>query len=387
MNDYNDHKDYIVTTLDKFPHLINETIYLIEKSFHYESPHKFSIDFAPLIDKKNYSNLFIITDNKQQSVLAHTGVLLKNLINSNNHISTTVALIGGIAVSANFRGKGLLKILLHDIFEKHTTNVAFFLLWSDLIDLYKKFNFHLTIGQMEYCIINSQNPSNLIINNKHKYFITKTLYKDISLQEKDQVKNLFQNSIEKKFTTFTRKEDDWKQIEKINSSDLYLVKYNQDINTKQSIIAYYFINKGQDLKNIVHELAVTPSKEHKQNIFSIIFQENYLSKIWLPEDDKGNSYYLKNINNQNQISINSKYMGLVRIGDLKIFSELIHKWSNKEITINSIDNQKSYINFTYNKIKHTESCENFLNCIFGPNPLLEWKKYYKPFYISGLDSI
>ncbi|MBF0297729.1 MAG: hypothetical protein HQK51_03365 [Oligoflexia bacterium] len=281
-------------------------------------------------------------------------------------------MLRGIVVSKEFRNIGLSKILLNHIFDKYTKNIAMFLLWSDLIDLYNKFDFHLSIGQIEYSCSQSDSKKN---HNNH-YLITKTLYKSISHSEKKQIHELYRNIIEQQYTTFHREKTDWELIEKITSADLFIITniQNQKQSTDSQIVAYYFANKGQDLKNVVHEFAIL--NEHQSSILPIIFEQNPHAKIWLPESGSTNFFDAK---------FEKKYMGLIKIGDKKIFLNFIHQWSNEEIKIKSINNNN--ITFTYNKQIYFETIEKFLTFIFGPNPLSEWKHYGKPIFISGLDSI
>src|SRR4051812_32651799 len=110
-----------ITTLKDAPHLYSATISLIERSFEYKKPNKFEIDFAPLVDKSNFANCFIMVD-ENESVVAHIGVCERNILGFN------MAMLGGIAVDEARRGEGFFQELIQDVLAEKRSEVAFFLL-------------------------------------------------------------------------------------------------------------------------------------------------------------------------------------------------------------------------------------------------------------------
>ena len=51
--------------LSEKPSLFEDTLKLIEKSFHYKDPFSFKIDFAQLMDVSNHKNCFIMIDENE----------------------------------------------------------------------------------------------------------------------------------------------------------------------------------------------------------------------------------------------------------------------------------------------------------------------------------
>ena len=79
------------TTLKDSPSLLEETLRLIEKSFHYKKPYTFKEDFAPLMDTSNHHNCFIFTD-ENNKVIAHIGMKDKILrVNGKDHAPSSFA--------------------------------------------------------------------------------------------------------------------------------------------------------------------------------------------------------------------------------------------------------------------------------------------------------
>jgi predicted N-acetyltransferase YhbS len=100
--------------LSEKPSCYSATIKLIEKSFHYKKPNSFEIDFAPLIDKSNHHNCFILLD-ENENVVAHIGAKDRTFTLGNEKF--TLTMLGGIAVDEELRGKGHFQTLMQEVLE------------------------------------------------------------------------------------------------------------------------------------------------------------------------------------------------------------------------------------------------------------------------------
>ena len=177
-------------SLDKIPELKAQTIQLIESEFGYVNPNSFEIDFAPLHTTNNLQNCWILYDEKNQKVIAHIGLLPQKIFIRNQEYP--IIFLGGIVVGKQHRGKGLFTILMRHIIEKYSRSCAFFLLWSDKQELYKKFNFFSAIAQIESI---PQNNFNYFLK-KHNF--VKTIFRDLSYKEKSQIKKLYNKKNKKR---------------------------------------------------------------------------------------------------------------------------------------------------------------------------------------------
>jgi len=281
----------IVALRDK-PHLYKNTIDLIERALGYDIENKFAVDFAPLMDESNWHHCYLLVDEKRDMAIGHIGVRVRKI---GTH---SVAFIGGIAIHENYRERGYFKRLMNFVIREYQEGVAFFLLWSDLRSLYESFGFCLAVGQLEFKASALSNESYLT---EHGY--VKALYKDLSATYKEQIQNIYNNVTCKQYLTIRRLSSDWEIIEMITSSSLfYRTNNNGEINS------YLFMNKGQDLKNIIHELG------YQERDKSSTLYEMKSCLLWLPETEKTAF---------NETDYAVKYMGLIRMGSFNMFKKFI----------------------------------------------------------------
>lgn len=318
-----------LTNLHTRPDKYHDTIKLIESEFGYNTQFSFEIDFAPLIQKENYKNLFILLENDE--VIGHTGLLIKEIVINNNTFH--IGLIGGVVIKNSHQGKGLSKRLL----EKATNNteLTFYLLWSDKTDYYKKFDFYPCIQQYQYEQANCENS------------FQKT---DLGPELIPYLKELYSNPHE---IRLNREDKDWNNILKITSSDLYLKKENDEIKN------YFFINKGQDLQSIIHEYH-RPEKE----------MLNY-GYLWTPQ-------LIKNLAPTHQ------YAALLKINKKDSFQQFIESLTQNKIKMHAIDSHT--VDFTFNNNRFQQNIDEFLTGTLGPSRYEELESCLL-LYISGLDSI
>lgn len=325
--------------LSEKPSCVEQTIKLIEKSFQYKSPNRFEIDFAPLVDKSNHHNCFILLD-ENENVVAHVGVKEKTLTIENEKF--TFCMLGGIAVDETKRGEGNFQTLFQDVLAEKRSDCAFFVLWSDLEKLYNKFGFHLCGSQFE-------------LDRKGK----ETSYKKTKLhlltaEEKKNLIHLYNNSFKTTYLTLDRTEDDWKLIEKISSADLFI---NAD--------GYFFMNKGQDLPEVIYEYGT------KKDLKSFLSEIRAYGKVWTGKEIIETE--------------NVQYQFFLCPADIKLFAKFVLLLTKDKIAIRNINLMKQEIYFDYNDETLALEISEFLRGIFGPGGFEELD--LSPFFISGLESI
>lgn len=323
----------LYTTLKDHPEKLAETLKLIETSFEYTHPHRFDVDFYPLINKDNFQNCHIILESN--SVVAHIGVLESQL--EINEEFFTMTMIGGIAVAESHRGRGLFKKLFEHALSFYTCSMMY-ILWSEKLDMYKKFGFHPAITLNEY-------PQKKTSSQQ----IIPTLLRDLSLKEKEKIKSLYQISSELRLK---RSQKQWEKIEHTTSSELFLVKESSEI------INYFFKGKGQDLTNTIHEYGYIDTEQ-------LCLMREY-ANVWSPfksSDAKG------------------LYAALLRVNNNESFKQFCTAYA--QITIELI--QGDNISFSFQDSNYTLETSEFLSGVFGPSRFEEISA--KDFFISGLDSI
>lgn len=324
------------TNLADNPVYYQDTIKLIEKSFDYSPNNKFDVDFYPLMTKSNHRNCHLIIIDEQ--VVAHIGVLEKTITVKSEHYS--IAMYGGIAVSEEQRGKGLFKSLFNKVLEEYKQK-ALHLLWSDQLEMYGKFGFAAAIEQIEY---------NQSLDDATEFEPTKL--NEINSSDLNNLKRIYNDSSE---IRIDRTDQDWEILKEITSSDLYLKRVNGQVAN------YFFMNKGEDLNGVVIEIG------NLKDLEEIVKYGVTWSPVNFSDDD-----------------VDHLYAAVLKIGEPKLFSELIHNLTKNLIVINEVSAET--VKFSFDNNKYELSHAEMLTGIFGPGQFDELSEC-RPFYISGLDSI
>lgn len=313
------------TNLADSPHLTSKALKLIERSFGYNDSNSFNIDFYPLFNKNNFKNCHVIE--KDDEVLAHIGLKFRKVGNF------PIVMLGGIAVAEVARGKGLFKSFLSQLMD-NIPPVAFFLLWSNKLELYKKLGFFPAGTLYEYPKIQSSS----------KFEIEEISWSQFKYE------NLYTNKIELRVD---RLPSNWNEVKKITSAKVFLVK------DKGRIINYFVMNKGADLNGIIHEYG------HIDKIQLSCLQN--FGKVWSPLKLK---------------EANILYGTVIRPGSQKLFADFVGSVFGLEITNLDLNN----ISFKFESKEITLPIKDFLIGTFGPSQFSELSST-PPLFISGLDSI
>ena len=330
--------------LSEKPSCFEGTLRLIEKSFGYQAPHSFQVDFAPLVDRSNHKNCFIMLD-ENENVLAHIGT--KDRILPIGNEKFIITMLGGIAVDERFRGKGYFKTLMLDVLAEKKSETTLFLLWSDKEKLYKEFGFYLCGNQFE------------VESEKRPIDFTKTKYHLLSESKKKEIQDLYQKSFAKFYLTLERNQADWQMIEQTTSADLY----TQSTGTK--ITDYFFMNKGQDLPGIIYEYGSTGE------LNELIETISHFGKTWVGKP------VIK--------TENAQYQFLMTSGDLRLFTQFVLQLTQGKISIRNLNLMKQEVYFDFNEELLGLNLDEFLRGLFGPGTFEELD--LPALYLSGLESI
>lgn len=323
---------------------INETISLIEDCFEYPDRYSFKEDFAPLFTTNNINNCRLLIEKKSQKIIGHIGVSPRDLII--NEKSFPVSFLGGICIHKNFQGKGLFKKFFQIVLKQIEAKTPLSFLWSGDPSIYYKYGFHL-------CGLQASTNLEALFDSNSKY----QLVNDPSDKDWSIVKQSYENFILNKKHSIQRSESEWEIIKGIHSTNLYI---NYEDNS------YFFINKGADLKDTIHELAI-------DNI------ENFKSPI-----EQGNLWYPSQLNLEAE---ETQFATIARVNGEDLFKKFIEHLSGGHISIEKVDNANNLITFYFEGNLQEISINDFLCGIWGPGCFEEFNKFVKPLYICGLDSI
>lgn len=330
----------MMKTLKELPIKRKETLKLIEEAFDYTEFNSFEVDFFPLMSPNNAHNNYILI--KDDQVIGHIGVLYKTF-KLKEH-SFYIPMLGGIAIREAYRGKGYFKPFFREVLSK-LEDSPFSLLWSDKIELYESFGFNPCIEQYEYTgNIESDSPN----------FIKMKLH-ELSEQELIQLKEIYDDSNELRYE---RSLKDWNDLKNISSSDIYIKKENDRISN------YFFMNKGEDLSDIIYEYGSLNDIE-EISTYGI---------LWSPWS----------FDVENQAHKNVLYAALLKINNFNSFQQFIELYTDNSIKLNQYIDEK--ISFTFEENKMSLNLTDFIQGVFGPNKFQELD-HTKKIFISGLDSI
>lgn len=327
------------TTLSLSPELYNQVIGLCEKSFEYKSGQSYAEDFAPLVSPMNHQHNHVFLNSKNQLV-GHIGIKERIIVLKNNIY--TFSLLGGIAVSEEFRGQGHLKEMMQTIIEIYENKSAFFLLWSDLTELYQRFSFYEAGLVYEY---SSQNRQDIFKTKKLEQF---------SEDEFNLIQNLFLEST-KSLLTFKRSRPDWELLREMTSCDWYLNSQTRE---------YFVANKGRDLDGVVFEHNI----ENPETLQRLISQFKVWSPTLLPLENQSLLYtaFFKAVPNQH-------------------FNEFIRDLTDGKCIVELFE--KENIIFKLEGSSFQLPMRDFIQGLWGPDHIKELSQLSPAFYVSGLDSI
>lgn len=348
--------NFVLTTLARNPEYFEDVISLIEEEFHYHDQQHFEKDFAPLVDPINFENCYLYIDKESNSVVAHLAVCLRTMIKSNVEIK--VALIGGIVTNKKHRGKNFFKQLMDHALLEYKEKVGLFILWSELENLYEKFYFYRAGGLIE------TGKKNINDGQRAPGFF-KTKFTELSDDDFNSIVNLYTTFNQRKYFTLKREDKDWSIIREMDTIDLFVKR-----NSTDKIESYFCVNKGRDLTNIVHEISC-----FSENYYSPFLKQLESFKLWLPETEASQVMHGHDI----------FYTAFLKLADIQHLNLFLINISKGELEIISIENEN--VSFIYKGKKTEVSQKDFLQYLFGPTPLLEFKIYGLSMYIAGADSI
>lgn len=284
-----------IISLAKTPDYYDEVLSIIETELNYTAPHSYENDFYPLMNSNNWENCYLIFYN--QKLVGHIGV--RELDLTFKTYTLPVLFLGGITIKKEFQGKGIFKFAFKNILSKFQGQHALHFLWSGHQDLYKKFNFY-EVGQ----IYQTGNESFINLQS----FLHKKL-NALNNDEKNFIKSCFDNSF-LQTVKIQRTPQDWEAIFQIASVDVYFQLKDQ------KYISYFFINKGQDLQDIVHEVGAIDLES-----LNLIIEEVNKFKLWLP--------FLSN----HQASSTALYLAQARIENLTLLNAWLEKLNISQLKI------------------------------------------------------
>lgn len=326
-----------MTNLEESPHFLGQSIELIERSFGYDKKYSYKDDFCILYQKENLKNCFLLVESDK--VLATACLIPRKL--SDGLFETPVCFIGGLCSHEDIRGQGVFKNFFQSVLDNHTKEYSLIMLWSELSDFYRKFDFFEAGSLYEY-------TKDSIDHKESDHY---TLAKHLTNQDITQLKRLYKKTYQNCFTPL-RSDHDWDVLIHHQSIDLYIEKDDS------KIVNYFFANKGMDLKNIIHEST------------ELVLPKNIDFKLWSPNPS---------------VKAIKKYLAFIKLNDNSAAKDLISVLSNNEMEL--IAQKDNHISFLFKNEEFTLSLSEFITGIFGPDNFKEFSDFNTSIWIPGYESV
>ncbi len=350
------------TTLADAPEYRSKLKKLIETNFNYSNSNSLFDDFAPLFSKANSPNNHILIDKESKELIGHCGLWPRTIVIKDNKFP--VVLIGGIAINQNYQGQGLFRKFFEDCLNPSQKSTSLYILWSDLSELYSKLGFY-EVGIQDQLGLQKFNMAT--ISKCFKQVSWRDL-KDKEFRRIIQIHEQFTSNKEK-LVYLERTPKIWNELKNISSTNLFLY-YPENTNQFEG---YFFINKGMDLPNIIHDYGCTP--KYERDFFSLLSPYQVWSPAGLTQLSSYKQFY-------------TCFMGA---GDSKQFQKLLNTLdSDNHYEILEIMNG-TQVHMKKNGKQEKISLESILRLYFGPYTEQQQAdaldKKYHPLYIGGLESI
>jgi predicted N-acetyltransferase YhbS len=210
----------------------------LNRNFGYQTPNSYAVDFAPLFDSNalGHSRLAWINNKIASSATLYP----TTAITPQQQIK--LGIIGAVATSEEFRGKGLSQQLLQELeATARSLKLDALMLWSDQREFYTKAGFQ-QVGKQEVFGLADLPPPEMLMSGTAVYG-----------WDWHQVRAIYENHP----TRVQRTDAYWHALENIKSCTR--VQWIDDTGT---VLAYLGFDRGKDLHGIVHEWGGTPQALH-----------------------------------------------------------------------------------------------------------------------------
>lgn len=324
-------------------HELNNVYSFLDKNSRSQKGWSVQHEYPLAFDAKNSSNIRIITDEKDE-IVSHA--VLKPAIVKTPYAVFNVGMIGSVMTDPRFRQQGLSSTLIeHCLEQAQKIQCDFAILWTDLFDFYRKFNFELAGTEVS-----------LIINSQFKPVKERNDLKIINGRQVDPQAILRLYNLHS--VTSHRTADDIKKYLHVPNSRIYTA-WNQ----KNQMEAYAIEGKGIDLQGYIHEWGGNTSALLR--LFQHVHQEQNKEIIVITPPQ------CKNLIRQTMDSGASSYegiLGMIKIMDRAALAKKIQKTARRMgVSDFAFEMHGDTLYFgTSEGVYKTDSEADMVQLIFGP---------------------
>lgn len=328
-------------------------------------------EYPTAFSSNNRHNIRVISD--AGHILAHA--VLKPLIIKTPSVIWKVAAIGSVVTSPEHRQQGLSRQIMEScITEAKNQDCDLALLWTDLYDFYRKWDFELA-GQ-EYAFIID------------RPFDTKRsdlrLIKGPQISAESVLKLYNQHGV-----TSLRTADEIKKFLNIPNSNVYSAWDNNN-----NLMAYAIEGKGADLQGYIHEWGGNiPALMY---VINQILKDQNRSLTWIVPNHSQN--LIRQLQNANLLQ-NEGYLGMIKILNPNVFFSKVKKTARNLGILDIIleERNNEFLFGCGQDIVVINDIKTLVQIIFGPYQEIPYfnedtrrklaKVFPMPLWIWGWDSI
>lgn len=315
----------------------------------------------------NHKNIRIITENGR--IVAHA--VTKFILVKNSFGLFRVAAIGSVVTHPDFRNKGYSQKIIESCLQLASDESAdFAILWTDLFDFYRKFDFEL--AGHEVSVVIERQPQ-ILASPSLKILKTNKVSPEAILR-------LFNQHT----CSTVRTSDDIRKYLQIPNSRVYTA-WGAD----QQLLAYAIEGKGADLKGYIHEWA-GQVPELLQLFSEIRRDHNAPTTVLIPQNSQNLIRQLQKWD----VTVNHGFLGMIRPIDFNQLFFKIHRRA-RQLGIADFVLNKTDVGFeigTKNDVLKMANTRDLTRLLFGPVNQNELKPDFLnlipiPMWVWGWDSV
>lgn len=218
-------------------------------------------------DQSEYSFGITIPEKKSSSrLVAHANLWPRVVVNQSKEPITKIGLVGNVATDESFRGQGIMQLLLEKIKAyAREQSLSMLILWSDLIDFYKKLGF-TPFGQESRFYLDYRNFESDYDRQTSEIMTASHL-------TKNEISSLMNLRCQSRYT-IERSSEEFQLLLSIPDTTLIVMRVGDHIS------GYGILGKGYDMIGVIHEWGAT-SPSILKKIIAHAFRRTGFSQLVL----------------------------------------------------------------------------------------------------------
>ena len=213
---------------------------LLQNSLRPENlPFDIQSEYPIILNEASAETSYCMFD-ANNNIVAHASLWKRPVINNTRDCIDHIGLIGNVATSEEFRGKGLMSQLLNYLeMQALEYQLSCLILWSDLGKFYQKLGYE-SLGKEQRIFLRTPHSDTLATYNP-------AFHIDINPHLKEKELDLLLLLRKQTDYTLNRSAKEFDRLLRIPNCDLFTIQQDG------RIVAYAIVGKGYDMMGVIHE--------------------------------------------------------------------------------------------------------------------------------------